>query len=108
MADQLPILQIIVPLIAAPLAVLLRAPRLALRFSLVVVWATFGMSAALLRRVLLEGTLRYELGGWAAPWGIEYRLDPLGAFVLLVVGWKSLSSTLMVCQSGDAFTTTGA
>jgi len=85
MQAHLPILQIIVPLIAAPLTLLLRSPRLALRFALVVTWATFGMSVALLRQVIDVGTLRYALGGWAAPWGIEYRIDPLGALILLVV-----------------------
>jgi multicomponent Na+:H+ antiporter subunit D len=43
------------------------------------------MAISLLRRVLAEGTISYALGGWAAPWGIEYRIDVVSAFVLLVV-----------------------
>ena len=31
------------------------------------------------------GTIVYELGGWAAPWGIEYRIDSLNAFILVIV-----------------------
>jgi multicomponent Na+:H+ antiporter subunit D len=85
MSDQLPILQILLPFLSAPLCVLARRGRLALGFGIAVCWATFGVSIALLQRVLQEGVVRYELGGWAAPWGIEYRVDPLGAFVLLFV-----------------------
>jgi multicomponent Na+:H+ antiporter subunit D len=83
--EHLPILQIILPLMAAPLCVLLRRPNLSLAFSMIVAWTTFGLAVAILIRVLEVGVLRYELGGWAAPWGIEYRVDALSAFVLLFV-----------------------
>ena len=42
-------------------------------------------SAAGLWTVLHQGTLRYHLGGWAPPLGIEYVLDPLAAFMAVVV-----------------------
>ncbi|MDP6927988.1 MAG: proton-conducting transporter membrane subunit, partial [Rhodospirillales bacterium] len=35
----------------------------------------------------------YELGSWAAPWGIEYRVDTLNAFVLVIV--SSISTVVM-------------
>ena len=85
MLAHLPVLPIIVPLLAAPLCVLLRQRRLVLGLALAVCWATFTMTLMLLRRVLAEGTQTYELGGWLAPWGIEYRIDTLSAFVLLIV-----------------------
>jgi len=34
---------------------------------------------------MASGTIIYELGGWDAPWGIEYRIDKLNAFVLLII-----------------------
>ena len=34
---------------------------------------------------MTSGVISYELGGWAAPFGIEYRVDALNAFVLLIV-----------------------
>ncbi|MXW67472.1 MAG: monovalent cation/H+ antiporter subunit D family protein [Gemmatimonadales bacterium] len=83
--DQLPVLQVIVPLLAAPLCIILRRRSLVLPFAIIVCWAAFGVSVALLREVLEVGAITYELGGWAAPWGIEYRVDALGAFVLLFV-----------------------
>jgi hypothetical protein len=39
----------------------------------------------LLYRVQTRGTLRYWLGGWQPPWGIEYVIDGLNAYVLVVV-----------------------
>ena len=29
--------------------------------------------------------ISYVMGGWAVPWGIEYRVDALNAFVLMLV-----------------------
>ncbi|NIM00868.1 MAG: monovalent cation/H+ antiporter subunit D family protein [Acidobacteria bacterium] len=85
MRDQLPALQIVVPLVAAPLCVVLRRRAPVLTFALAVVWSTFAIALALLRQVLADGPLVYALGGWAAPWGIEYRVDALAAFVLMFV-----------------------
>jgi multicomponent Na+:H+ antiporter subunit D len=48
-------------------------------------WASLAISVLLLIRVLDEGTIIYSLGGWAAPWGIEYRVDTIAGFVLVVV-----------------------
>ncbi len=84
-ADQLPILQVITPLISAPLIVILRKPRAAWGSALIITWATFAISLSLLMQVLDNGTIIYRIGGWAAPWGIEYVLDKVGAFVLLIV-----------------------
>jgi multicomponent Na+:H+ antiporter subunit D len=36
-------------------------------------------------QVLRHGTIRYALGGWLPPVGIEYVLDPLSAFVAVVI-----------------------
>ncbi len=85
MMDHLPILQVIVPLIAAPVGILLRRRRLVLGFSMIVAWVTFAISIMLTHRVLTEGTLSYALGGWVAPWGIEYRVDLLSALLLMLV-----------------------
>ncbi len=42
--------------------------------------------------VVHQGTLRYHLGSWAPPLGIEYVLDPLAAFMALVVTVSGLLS----------------
>src|SRR5690606_20478916 len=46
---------------------------------------SLAISLSLLNQVSGAGPLSYELGGWDAPWGIEYRIDLLSAYVLLVV-----------------------
>jgi len=85
MEQHLPVLLIIVPLIAAPLTILVRERRLALGLGIAVCWSVFGMALRLLQLVLDSGVITYELGGWAPPWGIEYRVDILAAFVLTFV-----------------------
>jgi multicomponent Na+:H+ antiporter subunit D len=84
-ATQLPILQVILPLIMAPIALIVRSPRTVWMLTLLVTWITFSISLALLMQVLDSGTIIYRIGGWVAPWGIEYVLDKVGAFVLVIV-----------------------
>jgi len=83
--SHLPIFQIIVPLIAAPLCLLLRQAFVAWLFSTVVTFVTFAISIVLLLQVLADGTQSYALGNWAPPWGIEYVVDQLSAFILVIV-----------------------
>ena len=85
MSEHLPALQIVVPMIAAPICVLLRRRALVWPFALAAAWTSFGSSILLLRRVLQSGPWSYAMGGWAAPYGIEYRADAAGAFVVFFV-----------------------
>ncbi len=84
-AGHLPILQVALPLMAAPLCVLLRRPNLAWAFTTLLSWSLLAISILLLIHVMAEGVISYRLGGWAPPFGIEYRLDALNCFVLLVI-----------------------
>ena len=83
--SQLPALQVTLPLVAAPLCLLVRSGRAAWGIALFASAASFAVAVLLLSRVLDQGSLSYEFGGWAAPWGIEYRVDIVNAFVLFVV-----------------------
>lgn len=82
---NLPALQVVLPLIAAPLCVLLRQSMLAWLVAWSASWATAAVSIAILLRVLDNGVISYAFGGWAPPWGIEYRIDAANAFVLVLV-----------------------
>ena len=82
---HLPVLQVVVPLLAAPLCFLLRNETLVRVFTISVSFACFGIATTLLRSVLDGHVLIYQFGGWARPYGIEYRVDILNAFVLVVV-----------------------
>lgn len=84
-AANLPALQVIVPLLAAPLALMLRRGSFAHLLALVVSVVSLLISSSLLQTVLTSGPISYAMGGWEPPWGIEYRIDALNAFVLLIV-----------------------
>lgn len=83
--SNLPALQIVVPLLAGPLCVLLRREDISYCIALVASWASFAMSVLLLMMVLESGTISFAMGGWEPPWGIEYRIDSVNAYVLLIV-----------------------
>lgn len=80
-----PALQVALPLAAAPLCLLLRRPRIAWAFTTLVSASVLAIAVLLVRRVLSEGTVSYALGDWAAPLGIEYRIDMAGALMVLVI-----------------------
>jgi len=82
---HLPALQVVVPLFGALLCALFRRGTPAWLFALVVAWTLPVISILLLRQVLAGGPISYHLGGWAPPWGIEYRVDTLNAFVLVLI-----------------------
>lgn len=85
MIAHLPILQVIIPLMAAPICFILKRSQLVWLFSLIVSGLAFSISILLLHQVMTSGVISYELGGWQAPWGIEYRIDKLNAFILLII-----------------------
>ena len=85
MSQHLPVLLVVVPLLAAPLAALLRSPRAAWFVALAASWWALFASVGLLEMVLDQGVISYALGGWAPPLGIEYRVDVVNAWVILIV-----------------------
>jgi multicomponent Na+:H+ antiporter subunit D len=98
-AAHLPALQVVVPLVAAPLCVLLRAGGIAWAFTVVVSWSTLYFAASILFQVMNGGTIVYALGGWAAPFGIEYRIDAVNGLVLLIVAGIGAVVSLFAQQS---------
>ena len=82
---HLPVLQVVVPLISAPLCFLLQRGNLPWAFATLISWLAFIISVVLLRTVMADGTIQYEIGGWAPPWGIAYVIDATNALVLVIV-----------------------
>ncbi|HEX5092930.1 MAG TPA: monovalent cation/H+ antiporter subunit D family protein [Burkholderiales bacterium] len=82
---HLPPLAVMVPLAAAPVIVLLRRAGIAWALSVAAAWFSFGACLLLAAQVAGSGPISYEMGNWAPPWGIEYRVDALSAFVLVLV-----------------------
>ncbi|NNE64817.1 MAG: monovalent cation/H+ antiporter subunit D family protein, partial [Gammaproteobacteria bacterium] len=94
MLTQLPALAIILPLLSAPLCLFLGRSLLAWLFTIIASGSTMLVSIALLQQVMTTGTIVYEMGGWSAPWGIEYRVDKLNAYLLLIV--SSISTVVLL------------
>ncbi len=84
-ADQLSVLQIVVPLLSAPACVLMRNGRWPWLLATVASAVAFACAVLLTAQVRMTGVVVTELGGWAPPWGIEYRVDLLNALILLIV-----------------------
>ena len=100
---NLPILHVIIPLIGAPLGLLFsRSPTGAWLLALVISWLTLADSLALLLMVSGGEVLSYEIGDWAAPWGIEYRVDMLAAYVIVIVSGIGAVTMLYARQSVEA------
>lgn len=83
--QHLPALQVVIPLLGGVLAALLRRGSLAFALTLAVSWVMPVISACLLWEVMRSGPISYALGSWPPPWGIEYRVDLLNGFVLMLV-----------------------
>jgi multicomponent Na+:H+ antiporter subunit D len=82
---HLPALQVVVPLLGAVLAGFMRRGVAAFWLALIVSWIMPVISGGLLWQVMASGPISYHLGGWEPPYGIEYRVDLLNAFVLMLV-----------------------
>ncbi|MEM7564815.1 MAG: monovalent cation/H+ antiporter subunit D family protein [Pseudomonadota bacterium] len=97
--QHLAALPILLPLIAAPVALVLGRSLLPWVFATVISALACYFSWHLLAATLADGVLSYALGGWPPPWGIELRVDTANAFVLLAV---SALSTLVLLYSKDS------
>jgi multicomponent Na+:H+ antiporter subunit D len=90
MTAHFPILQVVLPLIAAPLMVLVRRSALAWLLLVLASSATVVIAATLLAQTADGTIISYAIGSWPPPWGIEYRIDAANAFVLLLVSGVGL------------------
>jgi multicomponent Na+:H+ antiporter subunit D len=92
MSIQLPAIIVILPLMASFCVLLTGWWMKRAGFPLAV--GTLGICAALsaiiFNKVLAQGDVGYRLGGWAPPWGIEFQVDHLSAYMLVLVAGLSL------------------
>lgn len=103
--DHLVALQVVVPMLAAPLIALLRVPGSA---SLAWLGATATSLVAFAIAVSLTGTIQqgeaiiYAMGSWPAPYGIELRVSSFGALLLLITTGASSIALLAGKRSIEA------
>ena len=102
LTEHLPALVIMVPLLMAPLAVMANNRRLAWGLFVAASWFSLYASYTLLQEVMTHGPISYQLGGWEPPWGIEFRVDMLNAFVLLIVSGIGAIISAYALQSVDS------
>jgi multicomponent Na+:H+ antiporter subunit D len=92
MAQQTPILIVVLPLVFALLAPLIGLWRKGLCYYWVVLTLSICAFSSIdtLFAVVSGGTIYYHLGGWPPPFGIEYVIDHLNAMMLVIISVISL------------------
>jgi len=91
MNQQLPVFIVIVPLIFS-LVISFTGwlyKRLPFILSMAAVSICLVSSVSLFYTILNQGAIQYHVGGWMPPWGIEYRIDHLNAFMLVLISFLS-------------------
>jgi multicomponent Na+:H+ antiporter subunit D len=92
MIEQIPILIVIIPLISSFLCPLIGLWRKEACHG----WVVFSLSLSVLASintllsVIQSGSVRYHLGNWNPPWGIECVIDHFGAFMVVIISTMSL------------------
>mgnify|MGYP003117245992 FL=1 len=99
LSSQFPILVALAPLMAAPFCALFRGNTLPWALTTIISAFSFYVSLSLLFSVVASGPISYELGGWAPPWGIEYVVDPLSGFMLVLISGISTGVLLFARDS---------
>ncbi|RMF19455.1 MAG: monovalent cation/H+ antiporter subunit D family protein, partial [Candidatus Dadabacteria bacterium] len=85
MMTHLPVFLVIVPLLAAPLALLLRRSTAVQTLVSLVLLHQLVVAVQLVGRVFESGVISYPIGNWPPPWGIELFVDPLNALIVLLL-----------------------
>ncbi len=92
MIQNAPALIIILPLIAAPINLIigLWKKELCYPFAVAILSTCVLLSVSILDTVVSNGTITYKIAGWSPPWGIVYVIDHLNAFMLSIVSFIGL------------------
>ena len=88
-AGHIPVLIIVIPLLSSLLIPILGKLNRELCWYAVIsiTLLSFIFSVYLLTTVMQSGTIHYWLGGWEPPWGIEYVIDYLNGYVLVIISF---------------------
>ncbi len=101
LARHLPVFQVIIALLVAPFCVISGGRKLARILMVATAFILFAISLMLLNGVFNGAVYVYHLGGWMAPWGIEYRVDYLSAFVLVTINLIHLLAAVFCLGRND-------
>lgn len=98
---HLPALQVLIPMLSAPLIVLLQPRGLAWAGATAVALVSLAVAVALSAAVMGGEVMDYEMGGWPAPFGIALSVDALSSLLLLVVTGAGAAALLAAKPSVD-------
>ncbi|HKJ20987.1 MAG TPA: proton-conducting transporter membrane subunit, partial [Woeseiaceae bacterium] len=102
LAHHLPALQVIVPMLSAPLVMLLKPSGLARAAAVAASLFAFVIAIAMTMGVLDGNVYTYRIGSWPAPYGIELTVDRFSALLLLIVTGASTIALLAGRRSIDS------
>ncbi len=93
MATHFAVMVIVIPLMSALLTPVIGwwKKELCYPWAVAVLLVTVVCSIGVLNQVITGGPFSYYLGGWSPPWGIEYAIDYLNAFVLIIISFVALT-----------------
>ena len=96
---HLPALQIVVPLLSVPVVMLLKPRGFAWAATTAASIVALAIAISLTSAVLGGAEIRYLMGSWSAPYGIELSVDHFSAVLLLVISGASTFALLAGRQS---------
>jgi multicomponent Na+:H+ antiporter subunit D len=93
---HLPVLIVTIPLIGGILTIATGRGWKPWAWATLLTGTVFWLTIELIRAVFASktGMVSYELGNWPRQWGIEYRVDALNAFILLIVAGVGFVTTI--------------
>lgn len=92
---------VVLPLLSSPIIVMFNNRRAGWLISLAVIIFSLASSVILFTHIQGSGSanISYYMGGWKAPIGIEYQLNPLNGFFLILILVVSAITTLYALPS---------
>ena len=96
-----PALQIVVPLLSVPVVMLLKPRGFAWAATTAASIVALAIAISITSAVLGGAEIRYLMGNWAPPYGIELRVDHFSAVLLLIITGASTFALVAGRQSID-------
>ena len=86
---NLPILQVLIPFVSAPFCVIIGKKNFSWFLTLISTILASIISIFILIDTLSGKNFSYSMGGWEAPLGLEYVVDPLNSLLLILISFVS-------------------
>jgi multicomponent Na+:H+ antiporter subunit D len=104
MSHQLPAIVVVLPLVVSFFILFSGwwAQRAGFSLAVGALTCCVLLSIGILKSVTTAGAIHYWLGGWEPPWGIEYYVDHLNAFMLVLVSSLSLFTAIYAKKTVEA------